>query len=54
MDKMKQAFDKAELDLLKDGLKRTYKERFEFATNLYKAHLTMKKAVITHKQLITK
>jgi len=54
MDKMKQAFNKAELDLLKEGLKRTYKERFEFAANLYKAHLTMKKAVITHKPFITK
>jgi hypothetical protein len=54
MDKMKQAFDKAEIDLLKEGLKRSYKERFEMTTELYKAHLTMKKAVITHKPFIKK
>ena len=54
MDKEKQAFDKAEVDLLKEGLKRSYKERFEMATRLYKIQLTMNKATITHKPFIAK
>ena len=54
MDKEKQAFDKAELDLLKEGLKRSYKERFEMATRLYKINQTLNKATITHKPFITK
>ena len=41
-------YEKAELDLLKDALKRTYKERFLFATRLYKIQQTFKKAKITH------
>lgn len=43
-------FEKAEIDLLKEGLKRTYKERFLMATRLYKIQKTMQKAVTTHKQ----
>lgn len=43
-------FEKAEMDLLKEGLKRTYKERFLMATRLYKIQKTMEKAVITHKK----
>ncbi|WP_156088734.1 hypothetical protein [Mucilaginibacter pedocola] len=43
------SLSESEIQYLKEGLKRTYKERFEFATSLYKTHLTMKKAVITHK-----
>ena len=39
---------------LKEGLKRTYKERFLMATLLYKVHQTMKKATITHKPFIQK
>jgi hypothetical protein len=54
MDSTKQAFEQAEINLLKEALKRTYKERFEFATQLYKAQMTMKKAVITHKPFISK
>ncbi|HEY9003716.1 MAG TPA: hypothetical protein VIM89_20345 [Mucilaginibacter sp.] len=54
MDKPKQEFDKAELDLLKEGLKRSYKERFEMATRLYKIQQTMSKATITHKPFISK
>jgi len=46
---MEEQFDKAELDLLKEGLKRTYKERFEMTTLLYKIQLTIEKASITHK-----
>jgi hypothetical protein len=45
----KPEFDKAELDLLKDGLKRTYKERFEMATRLYKIQQTLNKATVSHK-----
>jgi hypothetical protein len=41
-------YEKAELDLLKDALTRTYKERFLFATRLYKIQQTFKKATITH------
>lgn len=47
-------FDEAELALLKEGLKRTHKERFLFATRLYKIQQTMNKAVITHKPEIKK
>lgn len=32
----KEIFTEAEIALLKEGLKRSYKERFEFATRLYK------------------
>lgn len=42
-------YEKAEMDLLRDALKRTYKERFLMATTLYKVQQTMKKAKITHK-----
>ena len=41
-------YEKAELDLLKDALKRTYKERFLFATRLFKIQQTFKRAKITH------
>lgn len=41
--------EKAEIDLLSEALKRSYKERFLMATRLYKIQQTMQKAVITHK-----
>jgi hypothetical protein len=47
-------YEKAELDFLKEGLKRSYKERFLMATRLYKIQQTMRKAVITHKPYISK
>lgn len=47
-------FEKAEIDLLKEALSRSYKERFLMATRLYKIQQTMKKAVITRKPYITK
>jgi len=47
-------FDKAELDYLKEGLKRTYKERFEMATRLYKIQQALNKATISHKTFIAK
>lgn len=54
MEKSKKSFDKAELELLKEGLNRSYKERFEMATRLYKIQQTMSKASITHKPFISK
>lgn len=42
-------YEKAEMDLLRDALKRTYKERFLIATTLYKIQQTLSKAKITHK-----
>ncbi|MGY3213607.1 hypothetical protein [Mucilaginibacter sp. HD30] len=54
MKKEEPLLDKAELAYLKEGLKRTYKERFEYATLLYKVQQTMNKAVITHKPFIEK
>ncbi|EHQ28928.1 hypothetical protein [Mucilaginibacter paludis] len=54
MEKPKQTFDEAEIALLKEGLKRSYKERFEMATRLYKIQQTMAKATIVHKPFIKK
>ena len=47
-------FEKAEMDLLREALKRSYKERFLMATRLYKIQQTMQKAVITHKPFTNK
>ena len=47
-------FEKAEMDLLREGLRRSYKERFLMATKLYKIQQTMKRAVITHKPFVSK
>ncbi|WP_158557057.1 hypothetical protein [Mucilaginibacter conchicola] len=47
-------FTEAEIEQLREGLKRTYKERFLMATRLYKIQLTMQKAVITHKPFVVK
>ena len=53
MEKSKKSFDKAELELLKEGLNRSYKERFEMATLLYKIQQTMSRvATIDLKVLI--
>lgn len=54
MEKKKQTLDEAEIELLKEGLKRSHKERFEMATRLYKIQQTMNKAVVTHKPFISK
>jgi len=54
MGKNTPAFNEAEIALLKEGLKRSYKERFEFATRLYKIQQTMNKASIVHKPFISK
>ena len=47
-------FKKAEMDLLHESLRRSYKERFLIATRLYKIQQTMSKAVITRKPFISK
>lgn len=47
-------FEKAEMDLLRENLKRSYKERFLMATRLYKIQETMKRAVITHKPFVSR
>ncbi|MDF2519004.1 MAG: hypothetical protein K0R59_4300 [Sphingobacterium sp.] len=44
------SFSESEIALLKEGLSRTYKERFEMATRLYKIQQTLKKAKILHKR----
>jgi len=54
MEKSKQTFGEAEIELLKEALKRSYKERFEMATRLYKIQQTMSKASIVHKPFISK
>ncbi len=54
MEKEKQQFDPAELELLKAGLKRSYKEHFEMCTSLCKIQQTMNKASITHQKFISK
>lgn len=47
-------YKKAEMDQLREALKRSHKERFLIATRLYKIQKTMQKAVITHKPYISK
>jgi hypothetical protein len=47
-------FEKAEMDLLRESLRLSYKERFLRATRLYKIQQTMKRAVNTHKPFIGK
>ena len=42
-------YEKAEMDLLRDGLKRTHKERFLFLNQLIKIQKTLQRANITHK-----
>jgi hypothetical protein len=42
-------YEKAEMDLLRESLNRSYTERFLFATRLYKIQQTFKMAKITHK-----
>jgi hypothetical protein len=47
-------YEKVSLDLLRDALKRSYKERFLMATRLYKIQQTLNRAKITHKPFIAK
>jgi rRNA maturation endonuclease Nob1 len=54
MEKNRQTLSEAEIELLKEALKRSYKEHFEMATRLYKIQQTMSKASIVHKPFINK
>ena len=44
-------YEKAEMDLLRDGLKRSYTERFKMMTTLMKISFMLKRAKITHKHI---
>ncbi len=54
MKKEEIQLSEADIEYIKEGLKRTYKERFLMATRLYKIQQTMSKANITHKPFIAK
>lgn len=41
-------YEKAETDLLREALKKSFTERFLFTTRLYKLGMMMKTAKITH------
>ncbi|MFM9909590.1 MAG: hypothetical protein ACKVOW_09585 [Chitinophagaceae bacterium] len=43
-------YEKAEMDLLRDALKKTYMERFETMMNLIKMNLMFRKAKIIHQK----
>jgi hypothetical protein len=42
-------YEKAEMDLLRAALKRSYTERFKMMTTLMKMNIMFRKAKITHK-----
>lgn len=42
-------YEKAEMDQLRDALKRTHKERFLMMTRLMKMNIMFRRAKITHK-----
>jgi hypothetical protein len=42
-------YERAEINLLKEGINRSYTERFLMTTRLYKIQQTLKKATITYK-----
>lgn len=54
MDNKQLSLDEAEIERIKEALKRTYKERFEMCTRLYKIQQTMNKATIIHKPFVAK
>jgi hypothetical protein len=43
------SYEKAEMDLLREALNRSHKERFLMLTQLYKIQETLKKAKITYR-----
>ena len=44
-------YEKAELDLLKDALKRTHEERFKMMTLLMKRSIMLRNVKVVHKPL---
>jgi hypothetical protein len=47
-------YDKAETDLLRDALLKTYTERFLMTTRLFKIGMMLKNAKVTHQPFIPK
>lgn len=47
-------YEKAEMDLLRDALKRSYSERFKMMTTLMKIGFMMKRAKIVQKDIPSK
>ena len=47
-------YEKAEIDLLRDALRRSYTERFKMMATLMKIGFMMKRAKIVHKDIPTK
>ncbi|CAN5810177.1 hypothetical protein BH10BAC3_BH10BAC3_20580 [soil metagenome] len=47
-------FEKAERDILKSALEKSFTERFQIMTKLMKRNLMLKKAIITHKPFVEK
>ena len=47
-------YEKAEMDLLRDGLKRSYTERFKMMTTLMKIGFMLKRSKIVHKDIPSK
>ena len=45
-------YEKAELDLLRAALNRTYTERFKMMTTLMKMSIMLKNAKVTHKKAV--
>jgi len=43
------SYEQAEINLLRDALKRSHKERFLMLTQFYKTQQTLQKAKITHR-----
>lgn len=46
-------YEKAELDLIRNALKRSHGERFEIMMSLIKTGIMLKNAKLTHKPFIT-
>ena len=44
-------YEKAEMDLLREAVKRSYTERFHMMTSLMKMNLMFRKAEVRHKDL---
>ena len=47
-------YEKAETDMLREALQRSYTERFLMATKLYKISIMLKNAKVTHQPFLPK